>query len=1816
MDGGPGRADMVALLTGTLRNRGETVRARLKKTAQKNRELPSLISSILGKQDFAHFFSAWFESDWAQWEKILKDTGFAQERYLFSISYLLRAEEIKPEAFIYATVSSVNIPDRDEDAFWHYLETGIISAGWKDITGANALEILMSDTADGGKLLQKIRRSYSRSRATLTRLLELLNQEDVYKLVGKLTDVSPERWTALNDLLEEYRTDTARTNLLPLLLLKNIIAQTWTDKNAVISQIRRELEAGEISDTSEGRQNVVAATRIWTWLESGRFDEGLFQLKNSDRELFLEYILRSGRELTLGRLREMYSTRPGFVARFVTLFNQEGQRRFIAHILGLDLAAWQVLEEHMAGEVKLKNEDILSASLRYMMSIGSMSGEELLSGVIQELERFATSSETAGSGRLDEHFWSYLEFGSYPVTVRPISRREGSRIVDQWIQSGNTYNIRRLSAIFKRESAVLLRLAAITGIDTRRRLISTVLGTELAAVRQAERIRFRSAGNISPEDTVAAMLRLVLSGNVTSMDALKLALEYESGLRVSRYAELNSAFEKEYLLWYFLEQGRYPQGMSSPNSQELSAILLNQLAIDNSGTVQRLRELFRYHPALMLHLSKIFDIYQLRQLVAGMAGAVLNEWIIWEDVIRSGSVAVYSPVRFQTAALGFLLSGAAVDISTLASLMSAYMGLEEPESPIRPGRYDAEYPVWFFLEYGHHPSGTNTLSPDQFYSVLRAMSSDHPERVAKRLRQIYIRTPEIILRIGRIFDSARLRTLLSVWLNLGPSDWKEVQRLFSKTGKVRTTDYGNPDVMILKWWLAGEIRGAESLLSILRDLLPSPGAKTEILAGTRSPQQIAMWFYLEYGRFPAGSAILTEEELATMILSAIEHDREDTLYRFRDLYRRNPAFLLRINRPGTEIVSSIISRLLDISDEKLASVISYLGEEGGPDKPDTELVLYALLRMIMSGEIENKSDIERLTERKGSDQPSRVADISPVYQLWYYLDQGKRLAGSIPQNQMATILLEASRTNRAATVRQLRDLNSHSAGLFLRLVGLLSPANLKALVFTLLNLGENDWKQLVQLPVWATDIPDDNRLLTDLLRATLQGRLDEKSDIIEYLRQLPEYAPVDQYAPADQYSPEALMWYYLDSGRYPPGVLPLSDEELSGVMLQIAAMNSKETRLRLHELYKRRSGLLLKLSGILHERARRNLVARLTNLTDTEWSKIEDVLRVNTGQLTGKIVNDTLRYLLTGTVEINADLLQELTGFIGRQSLPDSARPSEDDYLWYFLENGRLFDAHSPDIQQLGERLITLWRLSPGRTAAHWKTVAAKTDLNNRLRQYYNRVLLEQIIRARYESTQVDLDLMAVDLLIFSPSGRRKISVVKIWDLMVSVLLPQLHLVKHPYFIFEELLLLLSQHYHVDQSVMAHYLTKHPQVSQAGRKYALRASGAVTQPELVLLTGAIESKTGYAPDESDFPDNSYLTLLASELRSVQELFSGALRWSDMPDASGTIAWLLKVAEKPVLQVVKTLLRDEWIVSRAIKNIPPDVAEIIQGAIATDKWHEFLSVRDEAVYYFDLILQEHLIRHFNEAFFRISAGADSVPSLDKTVELFLDRIVIHEHVTMSDLSGALKGKNTIGQGVLFRYIQKKYARKESSVKPVLELVREASVRVDDAVYIFNAGLVILHPYLSRYFDVLGLMEGKEFRDEESADRAVHLLQYLATRQTETPEYMLVLNKILCGLPVDMPVTPGIIMTDNEVEVSESLLRGVLQNWKRMENSSIDNLSGAFLVREGRLIEKEDRWSLHVKSRAYDILLEFMPWGFSRIKLSWMPKRIDVEWKTKA
>jgi hypothetical protein len=184
-------------------------------------------------------------------------------------------------------------------------------------------------------------------------------------------------------------------------------------------------------------------------------------------------------------------------------------------------------------------------------------------------------------------------------------------------------------------------------------------------------------------------------------------------------------------------------------------------------------------------------------------------------------------------------------------------------------------------------------------------------------------------------------------------------------------------------------------------------------------------------------------------------------------------------------------------------------------------------------------------------------------------------------------------------------------------------------------------------------------------------------------------------------------------------------------------------------------------------------------------------------------------------------------------------------------------------------------------------------------------------------------------------------------------------------------------------------------------------------------------------------------------------------------------------------------------------------------------------------------------------------------------------------------------------------------------PNFKLPQSKNVTImDTSISLNNAGLVIVAPYLPRYFETLEMLDGQVFRDQAAAERAVHLLQYLASGQTETPEHLLVFNKILCGQPLDMPVPPGIALSETEADLSESMLNAVIQNWEIMKNSSIQNLQGTFLLREGRLEEEDERWMLHVDHKAYDITLEYLPWTIALIKLPWMEKRVDVEWKKNA
>ena len=112
--------------------------------------------------------------------------------------------------------------------------------------------------------------------------------------------------------------------------------------------------------------------------------------------------------------------------------------------------------------------------------------------------------------------------------------------------------------------------------------------------------------------------------------------------------------------------------------------------------------------------------------------------------------------------------------------------------------------------------------------------------------------------------------------------------------------------------------------------------------------------------------------------------------------------------------------------------------------------------------------------------------------------------------------------------------------------------------------------------------------------------------------------------------------------------------------------------------------------------------------------------------------------------------------------------------------------------------------------------------------------------------------------------------------------------------------------------------------------------------------------------------------------------------------------------------------------------------------------------------------------------------------------------------------------------------------------------------------------------------------------------------------EAPEYILPLNKILCGLSLEEPLPLVMAITETEKQECEELLQEVIVNWQKPGSLSTDGLRESFLVRDAILSAENKGWKLTVERRGYDVLLDSMPWSFSHIKLSWMQELITIEW----
>jgi len=166
---------------------------------------------------------------------------------------------------------------------------------------------------------------------------------------------------------------------------------------------------------------------------------------------------------------------------------------------------------------------------------------------------------------------------------------------------------------------------------------------------------------------------------------------------------------------------------------------------------------------------------------------------------------------------------------------------------------------------------------------------------------------------------------------------------------------------------------------------------------------------------------------------------------------------------------------------------------------------------------------------------------------------------------------------------------------------------------------------------------------------------------------------------------------------------------------------------------------------------------------------------------------------------------------------------------------------------------------------------------------------------------------------------------------------------------------------------------------------------------------------------------------------------------------------------------------------------------------------------------------------------------------------------------------------------------------------------------EEVYTRYAGIVLLHPFLRRFFHGLHLLDVHgQFKTEDAKYHAIHVLHFLASGVENPEEHETVLFKILCGYPLATPVERERHLDKREKEEAQTLLLAVIGHWAKLKNTSPDGFRQEFLRREGKIERLETGFNLVVEQRAVDVLLSFLPWSYSIIRLPWMEGPLRVDW----
>lgn len=188
-----------------------------------------------------------------------------------------------------------------------------------------------------------------------------------------------------------------------------------------------------------------------------------------------------------------------------------------------------------------------------------------------------------------------------------------------------------------------------------------------------------------------------------------------------------------------------------------------------------------------------------------------------------------------------------------------------------------------------------------------------------------------------------------------------------------------------------------------------------------------------------------------------------------------------------------------------------------------------------------------------------------------------------------------------------------------------------------------------------------------------------------------------------------------------------------------------------------------------------------------------------------------------------------------------------------------------------------------------------------------------------------------------------------------------------------------------------------------------------------------------------------------------------------------------------------------------------------------------------------------------------------------------------------------------------------ATQQTDTRPPATELNSKVVAAEGELFVHDAGLILVHPFLRSLFSLCGLLVEKQFANAAHQEKAIYLLHYIATGRVTAEEHELVIPKVLCNYPIEEPVNTDTVLTTNELQEADDMIKAAIAQWSILKSTSPDGLRQGFLQRSGKLQTKNEQLYIEIEKNTIDVLLDHLPWNLSLIRLPWSGQIIRVEWR---